>query len=171
MKKLLPIILAVLGLGAGLGAGVFLSPTPEPIEVVEECGPGEDCTKPVKDMPPPASQASDYDPDEVWEYVNLPKQFVIPVIKKDRVRSLVVLSLSIEVPPGQKDAALSRTPKLRDGFLQVLFNHANSGGFDGAFTTGKSMSDLRSELLDVAVRLLGDAVGAVLIEEIVKQAV
>jgi len=171
MKKLLPIILAVLGLGAGLGAGVFLSPAPEPVEVAEECAPGAECKEPVKDMPPPKNQVSEYDPDEVWDYVKIPKQFVIPVIKKDRVRALVVLSLSLEVPPGQTDAALSRTPKLRDGFLQVLFNHANSGGFDGAFTTGKSMSDLRSELLDVAVRLLGDSVGAVLIEEIVKQSV
>ena len=29
MKKLLPIILAVVGLGIGVGAGVFLKPAPE----------------------------------------------------------------------------------------------------------------------------------------------
>ena len=169
MKKLLPVILAVIGLGAGLGAGLFLSPTPEPVAMVDDCDGGKDCSEKVKDMPPPASEASGYDPEEEWDYVKLPKQFVVPVIKKDQVRSLVVLSLSLEVELGQSDSVLSKTPKLRDGFLQVLFNHANSGGFDGAFTTGRSMSDLRGELLGVAERLLGPTVAAVLIEEIVKQ--
>jgi len=171
MKKLFPIILAVIGLAIGLGAGVFLSPAPEQVEVVDTCEGGSDCPELPKDLPPPASEKAGYNPDEEWDYVKLPKQFVVPVIKKDRVRSLVVLSLSLEVELGQSDAILSRAPKLRDGFLQVLFDHANSGGFDGAFTTGRSMSDLRGELLGVAERLLGSSVAAVLIEEIVKQSI
>ena len=171
MKKLLPIILAVLGLGIGVGAGVFLSPTPEPVEMAKNCAEGEDCKEVVKDLDPPKSEVSEYNPDEEWDYVKLPKQFVVPVIKRDRVQSLVVLTLSLEVALGQSEVALSRVPKLRDGFLQVLFDHANSGGFDGAFTTGKSMRDLRGELLSVAERFLGENVASVLIEEIVKQSI
>ncbi len=167
MKKLLPIILAVLGLGIGVGAGVFLAPAPEVTETVA-CE-GDDCPENNPDMAPPEQQVTEFDPDEEWDYVKLPRQFVVPVIKSDRVRSLVVLSLSLEVQLGQSDLVLARSPKLRDGFLQVLFDHANSGGFDGAFTTGRSMSDLRGELQGVAHRLLGDTVAAVLIEEIVKQ--
>jgi len=171
MKKLFPIILAVVGLAIGLGAGIFLSPAPEPVEMVDACGDDPDCVSPPKDMPAPSRQVSEFNPDEEWDYVDLPKQFVVPVIKNDKVRALVVLSLSLEVELGQSDAVLSRTPKLRDGFLQVLFNHANSGGFDGAFTTGRSMSDLRGELLGVAEQLLGPSVASVLIEEIVKQSI
>lgn len=171
MKKLLPIILAVIGLGAGLGAGVFLSPEPEVAEVEPICPEGEECETPPKDLAPPTPKKAQPNLDEEWDYVKLPKQFVVPVIKKDRVRALVVLTLSLEVTLGQSDMVLSRSPKLRDAFLQVLFNHANSGGFDGAFTTGKSMRDLRGELLEVAQTLLGDTISSVLIEEIVKQSV
>ena len=64
------------------------------------------------------------------EYVKLSNQFVVPVVKGKTVVSLVVLSLSLEVPEGQKDAVFRREPKLRDSFLQVLFDHANIGGFD-----------------------------------------
>lgn len=171
MKKLFPIILAVIGLGAGVGAGAFLRPAPEPIvEATVTCDEGDEgCEMGVPDMPLPAPVVEP-DPDEIKEYVSLPKQFVVPVVKKERVRSLVVLTISLEVEVGTSDAALAKTPKLRDVLLQVLFNHANSGGFDGAFTTGRSMSDLRGELLEEAQKVLGSSVHSVLIEEIVKQA-
>lgn len=168
MKKLLPIILVVLGAGIGIGAGTALAPAPEPEQSAVPCE-GADCESMPKDLPPPEPLQTEYDPEKTWDYVKLPKQFVVPVIKKDKVRALVVLSLSLEVESGQSDLVLSRVPKLRDGFLQVLFDHANSGGFDGAFTTGRSMSDLRGELHEVSVRFLGTIVETVLIEEIVKQ--
>ena len=170
MKKLLPVILALVGLAIGTGAGVFLAPSPEPVEKTESsCPDGEHCEDKPKDLPAPEKKSAEYNPDQEWDYVKLPKQFVVPVIKKDRVRALVVLSLSLEVEVGQSDAVLAKVPKLRDGFLQVLFDHANSGGFDGAFTTGRSMSDLRGELFEVAQFMAGETVAAVLIDEIVKQ--
>jgi len=171
MKKLLPIILVVVGLVAGIGAGVMLRPAPEPEETADlaPCDPAAGCDENEYVIPDPP-RAPVYDPDAVWDYVKMPKQFVIPVIKKDRVSALVVMSLSLEVTEGQSDFVLSRAPRLRDGFLQVLFNHANSGGFDGAFTTGRSMKDLRGELKETAQNFLGENVESVLIEEIVKQA-
>ncbi len=168
MKKLLPIILVLLGAGVGIGAGIALAPAPETEQTAAACD-GDDCENGPSDLPPPEPMETEYDPEQVWDYVKLPKQFVVPVIKKDKVRALVVLSLSLEVEAGQSDLVLSRVPKLRDGFLQVLFDHANSGGFDGAFTTGRSMADLRGELHEVAVRYLGGIAETVLIEEIVKQ--
>lgn len=172
MKKLLPLVLALVGLGAGVFGGTLLAPTPETPEMTNsECPEGDKCEDVVADLPPPEKSKPEYDPDEQWDYVKLPKQFVVPVIKKEKVRALVVLSLSLEVSVGETDTVLAKTPKLRDAFLQVLFDHANSGGFDGAFTTGRSMSDLRSELYGAAARYLGEKVSAVLIDEIVKQSV
>jgi len=171
MKKLLPILLIVVGLVGGIGAGVMLKPAPEPEEPMAKaaCDPNADCNENEYIIADPP-KAPVYDPDAVWDYVKMPKQFVVPVIKKDRVSALVVMSLSLEVTEGQSEFVLSKTPKLRDGFLQVLFNHANSGGFDGAFTTGRSMKDLRGELKETAQTFLGENVESVLIEEIVKQA-
>ncbi len=170
MKKLLPIILAVVGLVGGVGAGAFLQPSPE--MVVEDTCDAKDgeCMESADEVPyAAAAQVDNYDPDKIWDYVKLPKQFVIPIIKKERVSALVVLTISLEVEPDNSDAVLARAPKLNDGFLQVMFAHANSGGFDGAFTTGQSMKDLRGALNEVSKRYLGDIVNDVLIEEIVKQ--
>jgi predicted Zn-dependent protease with MMP-like domain len=53
--------------------------------------------------------------------------------------------------------------------LQVLFYHANIGGFECAFTSGERMDILRSALLDAAHGVLGDQVNDVLITEIARQ--
>ena len=70
------------------------------------------------------------------EYVKLNNQFVVPVVEDGRVAAMVVLSLSLEVEAGNTEAVYQREPKLRDAFLQVLFDHANVGGFCGSFTDG-----------------------------------
>lgn len=158
MKKLLPLIFLLVGLGAGVGAGVFLRPEAEPAldgegEVVTEV------TVPAEEVEEPSNR----------EYVKMNNQFVVPIVKEDMVSALVVLSLSLEVPAGQKDAIYSHEPKLRDSFLQVLFDHANVGGFDGAFTNANNLAVLRAALREVAQKDMGDQVTDVLIVEIARQ--
>lgn len=150
MGKLLPPILALVGLLAGVGAGVTLRPEPEPDP--------DAVAVPV----PPASQPA-------GEFVRLNNQFVVPVLAEARVRSLVVMSLSIEVPPGTSTEVFALEPKLRDAFLQVLFDHANAGGFSGAFTAASTMNTLRAALREAARGVLGAAARDVLITEVVRQ--
>jgi len=173
MKKMLPIILGAIGLLVGLGAGVVLKPAPE---IIAECDPEavEGCAEEAKEqsyLKRNNNKEPVYDPENPTEFVKMPKQFVVPVIKRERVAALVVLSISLEVDAGTADPVLSRGPKLRDAFLQVLFKHAASGGFDGAFTTGQAMKDLRSTLRDVAERHTGQGIHGILITDLVKQAV
>jgi hypothetical protein len=87
----------------------------------------------------------------------------------DRVQSLVVASLSVEISTGSTEVVYQREPKLRDAFLQVLFDHANIGGFSGTFTTGDRMRVLRGALMDAARSVLGPEVSDVLITEIARQ--
>jgi hypothetical protein len=170
MKMLLPIILLVLGVGGGIGAGLFLMPNePEITHADTACG----------DLPPPAEEHAEdthteepVDPNtelEGREYARLSNQFVVPVVRDGTVGSLVVLSLSIEVPEGGKDNVFVHEPKLRDGFLQVLFNHANEGGFNGAFTSATNMRILRNSLRDAAHDIMGNNITDVLIIDIVRQ--
>ena len=158
MKKLLPLVLLFIGAGAGIGAGMFLRPEPE-LPLTEDA---EDAEK-VE-----VAQAEE-DNLGAREYVKMSNQFVVPVIKDDRVKALVVMSLSVEVPEGQKDAIYSMEPKLRDSFLQVLFDHANIGGFDGAFTEANNLAVLRGALREIAQRDMGDQISDVLIVEIARQ--
>jgi hypothetical protein len=103
------------------------------------------------------------------EYVRLNNQFVVPVVEDRRVVSMVVLSLSLEVEPGSTEAVYQREPKLRDVFLQVLFDHANVGGFSGSFTDGDNLVVLRTSLREAAALVLGTSVRDVLITDIARQ--
>lgn len=152
MRKLLPLILLLVGTGAGIGAGIALRPAPEPAAEGEA-----------------APVAAPKAPPEELEYVKLPSQFVIPLLEGGRVGSLVVLSLSLEVPVGQTETVHAREPKLRDEFLRVMFEHANTGGFRGTFTDTSNLVVLRRALLEAARKALGDSVTDVLITDIVRQ--
>jgi len=94
---------------------------------------------------------------------------VVPVVRGGSVRALVVLSITLEVTQGNSQSVFSIEPRLRDAFLQVLFEHANMGGFDDNFTQAERMSILRQGLREVASKLLGPIVRDVLIVDIVRQ--
>lgn len=161
MKKLLPLILLLIGAGAGVGAGVFLRPAPEPVAeaAIEEASKEEKKKEKTKEE----EASADY------EYMKLSNQFVVPIVEKERVSALIVLSLSIEVVAGNKERIYLKEPKLRDSFLRTLFDHANVGGFDGEFTDANNLDILRRALLEIAQRDLGDVITDVLILDIARQ--
>jgi flagellar protein FliL len=193
IRKLIPVLLAILGLAAGGGAGIFLRPAAES-HVAEshgaenaggEAGTGEHAASDpaatteqghatVEDghgaAEPADKEASDGEhPENAPEYVKLNNQFVIPVVEDGAVAAMVILSLSLEVTTGSTEAVYNREPKLRDVFLQVLFDHANAGGFSGTFTDGANLVLLRQALLEIARRTMGDMVKDVLIVDIARQ--
>lgn len=153
IRKLLPILLALLGAGGGVGIGFVLRPVPE---ITEEGAKAEEHTEEVD----PASQP---------EYVKMNNQFVVPVVEDGKVAAMVILSLSLEVKHGTSEAAFSKEPKLRDMFLRVLFDHANAGGFRGSFTDGANLVLLRGALKEAAQSVLDQDVTDVLINEIMRQ--
>jgi hypothetical protein len=174
MRKLLPVILALVGLGAGIGAGLFLRPAAAPDDHATE-GSGDDLdadhsTEPAAEADHGSEDAEHGSADEGGpEYVKLNNQFVVPVVEKGRVASMVVLSLSLEVEAGNTETVYEREPKLRDVFLQVLFDHANTGGFNGSFTDGSNLIVLRTSLKEAAALVLGTTIRDVLITEIARQ--
>lgn len=169
MGKLLPLILALVGTGAGVGAGVALRPEPQ----AEAKADGElayPCGEPSGgDEGEKGDKAGKADPDAAVDYVKLNNQFVIPVVTDGAVSALVVLAMSLEVIEGSREAVFEREPKLRDAFLQVLFDHANAGGFNGSFTDSAPMKTLRRALREAAHKVMGDTVRDVLIIDIVRQ--
>ncbi len=171
MKALLiPLILLLVGTGAGAGAGFFLKPEPEPeTEMAEKmadehCLPGEaHVTAEV------VTKEDDVGAEVEKAYARLNNQFVVPIVTEERVEAIMALTLTIEVEEGDQTIIFSAEPKLRDEFLQVMFDHANIGGFSGNFTTGLNMRNLRSQLNKAAKSIVGDAAIDVLILDIVRQ--
>lgn len=161
IRKLLPVLMVIIGIGAGVGVGLVLAPAP-----TGGARPADTETATTQDAGADSPTSTD---SGSHEFIRLNNQFVVPILEDGRIGAMVVLSLSIEVTRGNAQAIYSREPKLRDGFLQVLFDHANRGGFDGEFTNAQSMDVLRRMLGEVAQELLGPVVHGVLITEIARQ--
>ncbi len=170
MRKLLPLVLALIGLGGGLGLGIALRPDPEGQAAPGPCGevPQDGQTEAGADMGDADGEETS-EGETTKEYVKLNNQFIVPVVEQGSVHSLVILSISLEVGIGQSEKAFQIEPKLRDSFLQVLFDHANSGGFEGAYTNANNMEVLRTALFETARGIMGKTVSDVLIVDIVRQ--
>ena len=158
--KLLPVIFLVVGLGGGIGAGIALTPKPEP-DLSED---GENGEMKAEKEPEKVMK----EPKET-EFHKINNQFVVPVIKDGRVASQVVLSLSLETEIGLSDRLFALEPKLRGSILQVLFDHANMGGFKGIFTDSGTLELLRKSLTETARNVIGDGVVSVVITDLARQ--
>ena len=155
MGKLIPVMLIVLGIGAGLGAGLALRPVPEIEEQAED-----DAAPPSYSALPEGSEIG------VFE---IPNHFMVPLIIDDQIASVLLVSLAIEIDDAQRTLVESSLPRLRDALLQVMFDHANSGGFSGVFTANTALGSLRSALLEAGQRVVGrDVVFKVLITDIMR---
>lgn len=176
MKKILiPLVLLLLGTGGGVGAGLFLVKPAEEVVAENPCGEvpteGDAHAADTGHETAAAHDTGGLEPGvaEGREYARLNNQFVVPVVRDGKVTSLVVLSLSLEVEAGTKENVFAHEPRLRDLFLQVLFDHANMGGFDGAFTSASNMRILRDALRHEALTKVGGGITDVLIIDIVRQ--
>lgn len=164
MRLLLPLLLAFLGFAGGVAASRMVAPTSA--DMTAEVAAMTDSTGTGTVKKTATGKTED---GAGFEYVKLPNQFVIPVVQEGAVEALVVISLSLEVLTGYGEFVYSREPKLRDGFLKALFDHANLGGFSGNFTASERIDLLRQSLLAEAKHALGSKVNSVLITDFARQ--
>lgn len=163
MGKIIILLLSVLGLGSGVAGGLFMRP-----ESNLGSAAGADTADGREQFTTNSEAEGALDPDQ-FDFVRINNQFIIPIVDEARVSSLVVLSLTLQVTAGQTDAIYSIEPKLRDELLQVMFDHANAGGFDGPFTEATRMQILRNALIEVSRKVAGENVIDVLITNVVRQ--
>ncbi|WP_323035458.1 flagellar basal body-associated FliL family protein [Pararhodobacter sp.] len=174
MKKLMPILLLLIGLGAGGGAGWFLQPRAEaaaaPADQAGQPAAHGDAGADENAGHATASTTGHYAPPSGdTETVRMPNQFVVPLITEGEVRAMVVIGLALELRVGHGFSLPDKEPRLRAIFLQLLFDHANLGGFDGVFTSGEALLGLRRTLREAARSEIGTDLNDVLITELVRQ--
>ncbi|WP_187431669.1 hypothetical protein ROLI_038110 [Roseobacter fucihabitans] len=171
MKKLIPIIMLIIGSGAGVGAGIFMRPPPVEVHSEAPLEETEITEQDQSEAKAPSNSADRIGPSsEGMEYVKLPNQFVVPLVDEDRISAMVVMALSLEVLSGYATDVIDIEPKLRDEFLRVLFDHASIGGFAGAFINNENLDVIRRRLREVAKAVMGpEVVNDVLIYEIARQ--
>jgi flagellar FliL protein len=170
IKKLMAIVLILVFAGAGVAAGLMFKPEPE-LEIADmgPCGDDPNAYAIKASHAMTAEKTPVKDTNITYDYVKLNNQFIIPVIKGDVVRSVAIVALSLEVEVGSTEKVFAVEPKLRDTFLQALFDHASLGGFDGAFATTENLIRMRRSLKENAVAVLGDIVNDVLVTDIARQ--
>ena len=169
IRNVLPLILGLLGLSLGAGAGYFLRPAPDATAEHQDQPQTESAHQDPAHAVADPNSAHGSDAGAVKDYAKLANQFIIPVLDNGKVSALMVLSLSLEVTAGATPDVDTAEPKLRDAFLQVLFDHANSGGFSGLYTDAANLVGLRAALLEAAKHVLGDKVTDVLITDILRR--
>lgn len=172
MKRLLlPLVLGLVGLGAGVGAAVVLKP--DPAHGPDLAQSGAPCGEPAG-HDADAGHGGGHDDGHGGSssgtvFAQLNRQFVVPVIEDGRVASMAVMSLTLEVTPNLEETVFEREPRLRDGFLRVILDHANTGGFDGTFTSNGAVDAVKARLMETARAELGDGVKDVLLLDIARQ--
>lgn len=157
MKKLLPLIIIILGLAGGIGVGVVMKPEPEPITDEEKAE--KEVEKPIE---------RDFVATDS-EYVELSRKLIVPTEGADGVKSLIAIELHIEVAPGFADHATAHEPKVRDAFLRTLLWFSSTGAFGENAHQNETFEELGEELTRAARKVLGDEVRGVLIGDMIKQ--
>jgi len=153
MQKILVLVIILLGATGGIAAGfaynVYLAPN----------SPSSDTQ----------TAAPDQQETTEFEYLKLNNQFLVPLVRDNALTGMIALTMSLELTPGHMDVVYAQEPKIRDAFLQVLFDHANMGGFVGQFTKSSNLESLKRQLYDVGRKISGDSVQGVLITDIARQ--
>ena len=168
MKKLLPIVLLLIGLGAGGGVGWILQPAAEAAPSAPDgadAGQARDAAGQDQSAPGVAYRPA----PENLETVRMPNQFVVPLIRDGQVYAMVVIGLALEIEAGSSFTLTVSEPRLRAIFLQILFDYANVGGVDGVFTSGEALLSLRRTLNEAARAEVGPELYDVLITELLRQ--
>jgi len=106
---------------------------------------------------------------EAHAFIDMERKFVVPLVRGNRVRSLVVVDLRLEVRAGGESRAMALKPKVRDAFLDTLYAMAVAGAFDGDLYSNNVQDDMRARLLEAARQVLQDDASAILIGELLRQ--
>lgn len=182
-RKLLPVLLSILALVAGAVGGDLMrgttaagvaAPDPQAALPADELPALEPITAdsaippPPAAAPPPPAEPGEADAAAATAWFKFPQQFFVPVLHGGHLDSTMILSLSVEMPETASEEVYAHEIKLRDALLRQLLIHANTGGFDGNFTTEAHLRKLRAELTATA-RTIVPRIGEILIGDIARQ--
>ena len=118
------------------------------------------------------SKSDDYDDVEMdvnVNYYKFSRQFIVPVINDDGLKSVVLLDLNLEMDESAAEAFYVREPKLRDVLMEELLDLANEGRFNGRLTNRRNLQLVRMDLLNAVQDVSGGEIRDVLILDIMRQ--
>lgn len=182
MKQTVPSIVALLAISAGGGTAYFLkssgSSSPKPASAAHDTGgdEGESHAKPKKEKKEKkekkghgsSDKNSDADAVDVT-YYKFSREFVVPMIEDDRVQSLVILNLNLEVDTAISQELFSKEPVLRDNIMTTLVKLSSGGRTLNSITDVDNYETLRAMILTNLQNEIPEGIRNVLILDMARQ--
>lgn len=103
------------------------------------------------------------------DYLKFKRQFVIPVMKDNKIQSLVIMNFNIELNDDAPSNSFTFEPKLRDAYMRDLLNLSNEGVFDDDLTSPETFEYIRETLLGSSRKIMPKGVQNILILDIAKR--
>ncbi|GAB5455948.1 MAG: hypothetical protein Hens2KO_21770 [Henriciella sp.] len=103
------------------------------------------------------------------EYYKFSREFVVPVMRNDQVKSLVILHINLEADSSTVDDLFSEEPKLRDNIMTTLIGLSNDGRTLEEPTQIDNYEMIRSMVLMNLKDSVSDGIKNVLIVDMAKQ--
>ena len=188
MKKLLRLLVPVIALGGGIVGGQTLRPSGDAMHQADPAAeargetPEGHGTKSATETDDAHTRQAHHDRassghgssgqgdvDERTAWFTFPSQFFVPLMRNGDLGAMMIVTLTIETDATDLEKMRQQEHRLRDALLRQLMIQANTGGFDGNFTTEPSQRVLREQLLQAARAATDLTVESVLIEDIARQ--
>lgn len=151
MKKILiSLVFLIMGLSGGYAAGMFTGGTKEAGE------------------PDTHAEGAHADPLDS-SYIKMHNQFIVPIVRDDVVRSMVILTLAVQADEHSAEEIALVEPKLQAAFLSALFDYSSIGGFTGNFTSPDWRKAIQNLLLTTAREEVSEKITDVLLLGINRQ--
>ena len=103
------------------------------------------------------------------EYYKFSREFVVPITEGERVDSLVIINLNLEIDKSVSDQVYGMEPKLRDNIMSTLIRLSNEGVALGDLTNPENYETIRSMILANLREVLPTGLENVLILDMAKQ--
>ena len=103
------------------------------------------------------------------EYYKFSREFVVPITEGERVDSLVIINLNLEIDKSVSDQVYGMEPKLRDNIMSTLIRLSNEGSTLGDLTNPENYETIRSMILANLREVLPTGLENVLILDMAKQ--
>jgi len=161
LQKLLPVIVIVI---AGLvgGGGGFFAKSMMSGGGDKEAAHEEDADGHGKEKKKKGGGHGEEDTGST-SYMKFSRQFVVPVVRRGKPKSMVILDINIEVDNSQGESVYSLEPRLRDAILTRLLALAGEDMLPQMLEDVDKMELMKAALLETSREIMGDAALNILI--------
>ena len=165
MKQIIPAIIAVLFVVIGAAGGLFLKGafTGGEASAASQAGYGKSGSGHGGDASEDAALTGEV------TYYKFNREFVVPVTHGERVDSLGIINLNLEVDDSISSMLFGMEPKLRDNVMSTLIRLSNEGEVLGDLTDPENYETIRSMILANLREVVPHGLENVLILDMAKQ--